>query len=309
MRTILTWIMLGASAALAACTRASSPGAQSTDATAQDEVRIYDFSWAHDPVWDDGQAEVSLYDARRPQYGKIESYEALFIVVKEDFNAQDHVKANPPFSGKRLLPVLKLNAVHQYWTPNYPYNFLLSVFVRQDSPATLVKLTLGSQEWCGNSFKEVRTRGGRPELIYHTYFDGEADGTRQLDLRPGDLLEDQFPLALRGLRFAPDLKFQRRVLPSLISNNLRDPLVLVTATVNVEGQDEIETGAGTLAGWRVDVGMGKVQQTWWFEKSLPHALLKMESSDGRAWVLKSRTRRRYWQVPTYHPAMERAFSR
>jgi hypothetical protein len=32
----------------------------------------------------------------------------------------------------------------------------------------------------------------------------------------------------------------------------------------------------------------------------------MESSDGRAWLLKSRTRQRYWQVPTYHPEMQRA---
>ncbi len=309
MRTVLMCVTLAASASLAACARAPWSRVQSTDATGQDDSRIYDFTWAHDPLWDDGQAEVSLYDARRPQYGKIEAYEALFIVVKEDFNAQLHVKADPPFSDKNLLPVLKLNAIHQYWTPNYPYNFLLSVFVRQDSPTTLVKLTLGSQEWCGNSFKEVKNWGGRPELIYHTYFDGEADGTRQLDLRPGDLLEDQLPLALRSLKFAPDLKFHRRVLPSLISNNLRNPPAPMMATVSVVGQDEIKTGVGTVAAWRVNVQMGTLQQSWWFQKSLPQALLKMESSDGRFWLLKSRTRQRYWQVPTYHPEMQSALSR
>jgi hypothetical protein len=308
MRKVLMWVTLVASASLAACARAPWSRVQSTDATGQDDSRIYDFTWAHDPLWNDGQAEVSLYEARRPQYGKIEAYEALFIVVKEDFNPQLHVKADPPFSDKNLLPVLKLNAVHQYWTANYPYNFLLSVFVRQDSPTTLVKLTLGSQEWCGNSFKEVKTWGGRPELVYHTYFDGEADGTRQLDLRPGDLLEDQLPLALRSLKFTPDLKFHRRVLPSLISNNLHNPLAPMMATVSVVGQEEIKAGGGTVDAWRVNVQMGTLQQSWWFQKSLPQALLKMESSDGRFWLLKSRTRQRYWQVPTYHPEMRSALS-
>jgi hypothetical protein len=306
MRTVLMSVSLAASLALAACARAPSSPFQSTDTASQDNAGVYDFSWSRDRLWDDGQAEVSLYEARRPQYGKIENYEALFIVVKEDFNPQLHVKADPPFSGKSLLPVLKLNAIHQYWTPNYPYSFLLSLFVRQDSPATLVKLTLGSQEWCGNTFKEVKTWGRRPELIYHTYWDGEADGSRELDLGPGDLLEDQFPLALRSLKFAPGLKFERRILPSLISNRLHDPPEPVMATVSVVGQEEIKTGVGTLAAWRVNVQMGALQQSWWFQSAPPQALLKMESSDGRAWLLKSRTRQRYWQVPTYHPEMQRA---
>jgi len=29
----------------------------------------------------------------------------------------------------------------------------------------------------------------------------------------------------------------------------------------------------------------------------------MESSDGRAWLLKARTRKPYWQSATYRPAM------
>jgi len=228
----------------------------------------------------------------------------VFIVVKEEFNRELYVKADPPFTGKSLLPVLKLNISHQYWTPNYPYSFLLSVFVRQDSPVTLVKLTLGSQEWCGNSFKEVKAWGNRPELVYHTYWDREADGSRALNLAREDLLEDQFPLALRSIKFASGLKFERRVLPSLISNNLREPLEPVAASVSVAGEDEVRTGSGTRAAWKVNVEMGKLQQSWWFEKSLPNALLKMESSDGRAWLLKSRVREHYWQVPTYHPARE-----
>jgi len=267
------------------------------------ELPVFDSAWARDPLWDDGQAEVSLYDARRPQYGKVESYQAVFLVVKEDFDPKLLVKADPPYEGKQLIPVLKLNAVHSYWTPNYPYHFLASVFVRRDDPAALVKLTVGSQEWCGNTFKEVKLSGGRPELHAHTYFDGEGDTTRPLDLRSGDLLEDQLPLSLRSLPFAPGLEVRRRILPSLIANNLRRPLNPVEAVVRVAGEETVQTGAGRLAAWKVSVEMGELKQTWWFEKTFPYALLKMESSDGRAWLLKSRARQPYWKEPTFRPEM------
>ncbi|MGH9813290.1 MAG: hypothetical protein ACRD4T_09165 [Candidatus Acidiferrales bacterium] len=262
----------------------------------------FDSTWSRDALWDDGQAEVALYDAKRPQYGKVESYEAVFIVVKEDFDAKLLVKADPPYEGRRLVPVLKLNAVHSYWTPNYPYHFLASVFVRRDDPGALVKLTVGSQEWCGNTFKLVKT-APRPELTVHSYFDPEGDATRPLDLRPGDLLEDQLPLALRGLAFAPGVEVRRRILSSLISNKLgREPQFL-DATITVVGEENLATPAGRFASWKVGVKFGEVQQTWWFEKAAPHTLVKMESPDGRAWLLKSRTRKPYWQAATYRPAM------
>ena len=145
--------------------------------------------------------------------------------------------------------------------------------------------------------------GPRPELHAHTYFDGEGDTTRPLDLRSGDLLEDQLPLALRSLRFAPGLELRRRVLPSLISNNLRRPLDPVEAVIRVAGEETVETGAGRLAAWKVSVEMGELKQTWWFEKIFPYALLKMDSSDGRAWLLKSRARKPYWKEPTFRPEM------
>ncbi|MFQ5662237.1 MAG: hypothetical protein ACE5HL_00190 [Terriglobia bacterium] len=303
MRTVLlpVGIFVIAGALLVAWSSAPSPQAGSTPAA--DVARLYNPAWALAPLWDDGQAEVALYDARRPQYGKIESYQAVFIVVKEEFDRELHVKADPPLDAKPLLPVLKLNAVHSYWTKNYPYHFLLSVFVRRDAPASLVKLTLGSQEWCGNTFKEVKTWGSRPELVFHSYFDAQGDAARPLDLRPGDLLEDQLPLALRSLNFAPGLELRRRVLPSLISNNLGQPTEFVPATITVVGEESLTTPAGTFQAWKVKVQLGPLEQTWWFEKALPHTLLQMESSDGRAWRLKARSRKPYWRVPTYRPEM------
>jgi hypothetical protein len=294
MKAFLVAALAGAAILLVGSHLAPPPTAQSPPA--------FDSAWSRDALWDDGQAEVALYAAKRPQYGKLESYEAVFIVVKEDFDAKRLVKADPPYEGRELIPVLKLNAVHSYWTPNYPYHYLASVFVRRDNPAALVKLSVGSQEWCGNTFKLVKTTP-RPELTVHSYFHPEGDSTRPLDLRAGDLLEDQLPLALRSLAFAPGLELRRRVLPSLISNKLGHEPQFLDATITVVGEETLVTPAGRLAAWKVAVKFGEIRQTWWFEKAAPHTLLQMESSDGRAWILKARTRKPYWQAATYRPEM------
>ena len=294
------------------CSPAPPPGGSTRDAQpiagrgaeeGTDAISGFDASWAQDPLWDDGQAEVALYEANRPQYGRIEPYEAVFIVVKEEFNGRLFVKADAPYEGKRVFPVMKLNALHSYWTQNYPYQYLLSVFVRRDDPTNLVKLTLGGQEWCGNTFNEIKNWGPRPELVFHSYFDGQGDGTRPLDLRRNDLVEDQLPLALRSLKFEPGLRLPVRILPSLMANRLRETSKLVPANLTVDGEEEVETGLGTRTAWKVSLEMGEIVQTWWFEKAAPHILLKMESSDGRAWTLKDRTRKPYWREPTFHPKM------
>jgi hypothetical protein len=303
--TVKSPLLLLSATVLVACTSTVSPPEPISSApeVPTTVATHFDPAWARDPLWDDGQAEVSLYEARRPQYGKIEAYEAVFIVVKEDFNNEFHVKADPPYENKTVLPVLKLNAVHSYWTNNYPYHFLASVFVRRDDPTRLVKLTLGSQEWCGTTFKEVRTWGAEPALYFHTYWDGQGDGSHPLNLHPGDLLEDQLPLALRGLKFQEGLELHLRILPSLISNSQRGPLTFQDAILAVVGAEQVATGAGRFAAWKVSVKMGELEQTWWFEKAAPHRLLKMDSSDGRSWLLKAVTRKPYWSEPTYRPEM------
>ncbi|MFQ5927323.1 MAG: hypothetical protein ACE5MH_07810 [Terriglobia bacterium] len=281
---------------------AASPPAAFTPGTAGSAVgAAFDPGWSQAVLWDDGQAEVGLYLARRPQYGKIRTFEAMLIVVKEDFTPPLYVKADPPYAGKSLVPVLKLNFVQSYWTENYPYHFLTSVFVRRDDPTRLVKLTNSSQEWCGNTFKEVKAWRRPAELVFHSYFDGEGDGVRRLELGPGVLLEDQLPLALRGLRFVPGARVRTRLYPSVISNNLRRPLRLVDAEIRVVGKEAVRTPHGRAQAWRVAVEAGKLKQTYWFASAEPHELLKMESSDGRELVLKQLTRKPYWGVPTYVP--------
>ena len=249
--------------------------------------------WGTNPIWDDGLAEVAVYEAQRPVYGKIRTYESTMIAVKEDLNLAYHAKADPPYEGKRLLPVIKLNIVSEIETENYPYRYLTSIFVERENAYRLVKMTTGSQEWCGNTFKELKSWGDGPKLIYHSYRYGQGDGSYPLDWRPGTMLEDQLPLSLRGLPFAEGYATAVRTVPTQISNKAPEPRI-VESTVRVIGHEEITAPAGTFSCWRVDVKTGKREQTYWFEAVYPNILVRLRSEDGRSLVLKERTRRRYW---------------
>ncbi|MDP6776950.1 MAG: hypothetical protein QGI83_09305, partial [Candidatus Latescibacteria bacterium] len=158
-----------------------------------------DATWGSQKVWDDGLAEVAVYDATRTVYGKTRSFETVVITVKEDLNAAFHVKADPPYDDKQLIPAFKMNIVSKIQTENYPYRYLTSVFVSRSDVSRLIKMTVGSQEWCGNTFKLLKTWGGRPALEYHSYWDGQGDGSFPLEWDASTLAEDQLVLSLRSL--------------------------------------------------------------------------------------------------------------
>jgi len=238
-------------------------------------------------LWDDGQAEIARYQASRKVYGKPRSFESFYITVKEDFSPKFLVKTDQASAAN--IPVLKLNIISTIPTEYYDYRYLTSVFVKRNDPMDLLKLTNGSQEWCGNTFKEVRNWESNVKFVFHSYFDGEGDGTVNLDVKPGDLFEDQLPLALRSLPFRTGYQFQTRVADSLISNRATVPR-MATASISVRGEENV---AG-LKTWQVEVRRESLVQTYWFEQKYPNLMVKVVSSDGRNLILKERTRRKYW---------------
>ncbi len=249
--------------------------------------------WGKHAIWDDGLAEVAVYDARRTVYGKTRTFETVLITVKEDFNTVYHAKADPPYQGKQLLSVLKLNRVSEIQTENYPYRYLTSVFVDRNDVNRLVKMTMGSQEWCGNTFKEVRTWTGRHELVYHSYWDDQGDGVHAIDWDADTLLEDQLALSLRALPFSAGYSREMRILPTQISNKATHASP-VAGQIRVLRDEAVEAGDTTVVAWRVEVTFGEAIQTYWFEKAGHHILVGFDSSDGRSLRLKRWARRTYW---------------
>jgi len=257
--------------------------------------------WSRSPVWDDGLAEVAVYDAHRTVYGVQRDFETVMLTVKEEMALKEGVKADPPYEGRDLTTVLKMNLVSRIPTENYAYDYMTSVFVEREDPRVLLKLAQSSQEWCGTTFKEIVAFGGAlPRLIFHSYFDGQGDGSVPLPIDRATLPEEQLLLVMRAAsRPASGTASGFRVYESLVTNSARAP-VPRALSARWGGREEIRTPAGTFVTDRIDLvteggAEDTVAMSFWIEAEGRRALVRFVSGDGRSLTLKSITRRAYWQ--------------
>lgn len=251
-------------------------------------------SFGESRLWDDGLAEVAHYQGKKQIYGKLWDHELVIVTVKEDFNEEYYVKADPPYGGKELLPVLKQNIFTRIQTKNYPYHYLISVFVRRQDVWDPVKMTVGSQEWCGNTFKEFVGWKRPAEFVYHSYFDRQGDGRLQIDLEKGDMLHEQLFLSLRALDFEEGLTKRFRLLDSQMTNKFKKPR-WHRATLTVEGKTDIEAAGERVECWKVAVTSDSERMNFYFDEKFPHVLVRYEDDRGQELVLKEVSRRAYWE--------------
>jgi hypothetical protein len=257
---------------------------QFNNTTTQAPPAVWNETWAMQPLWDDGLAEVATYDAERMIYGKIRQFEMTIITVKETFNKGRQVKTDD-YTRNDLFDVLKVNQFARIPTDQYPYHFMNSTFVWRNQPTLLYKATNTSQEWCGQTFQEISTQP-RWTLRYNSYFDGEASGEKPLN--SGFLVEDQLPVALRSVRFQEGLTWKMSLYPSLMSSHavVANPET-VTATVEaVEGESL----------WKVEVQWENARLNhYYFQQAYPNLMVAMDTWDGRILTLKATSRYAYWQ--------------
>lgn len=245
-------------------------------------------SWGKNSLWNDGRAEVAVYDAERVVYGKPRKFQEQLVIVKEDLREDTWVKADDP-KKQKTNRVFKINQIQKFDTENYPYSYLTSVFVEEGDVQKVVKLTVGAQEWCGNTFKMYRPGA----LEWHSYFDGESDQRVVLDMGENDFFEEQLVLSLRSLPFKKGWENKIRVLGFLSTNRGVAP-ALHDVIIKVEDEDLIRSHAGSLPSWRVVLQYPDGKDTYWFEKAAPNILTKMETRDGRKRLLYGRARWSYW---------------
>ena len=152
--------------------------------------------WRH---WGDGKAELNGYTLKQPRYGALRDGKAVLVFVTEDFSDALRVKADPGrHPAADVYPVLKLNAVRDFQTGIYDYNVMTSAFLRVAPGWPVAKVSFSSQEWCGHVWHQVAPRNGRLQGLFHSYFDGEADGTDDLPFPKDGVLEDALPILVRG---------------------------------------------------------------------------------------------------------------
>jgi hypothetical protein len=256
--------------------------------------------WKH---WGDGRAEVNGYRLTQPRYGATREGTAVYVFVTEGFSDRLRVKAD---RGRHpeddVYPVLKLNAVRDFNTGVYDYNVMTSTFLRVANGWPVAKVSFSSQEWCGHVWHQIVPREGRVDGVFHSYFDGEADGSEDLELPEGAVFEDSLPVLLRGFRGAYLEAGETRsvpFLPSMLHARLtHTPLAWTTASItrNEKTQTvEVPAGSFETTVFTVEVADGR-RLTFAIEAAPPHRLVRQTGPGGEELALRGSSRMAYWKL-------------
>ena len=256
--------------------------------------------WAH---WGDGRAEMNGYRLVQPRYGSPRAGSAVYIFVTEDFTDSLRVKADP---GKHpapdVYPVMKLNAVRHFQTGIYDYKVMTSTFARVASGWPLAKVSFSSQEWCGHVYHQLLPRGGKEDGVFHSYFDGEADGQDNLPQPEGGIYEDALPIFVRGwgtTYLQPGESRKGPFLPSLLRARLdHKKLAWGQATISRSaGTSTVKVPAGSfdVSVWTVAEDGGRTF-TYEIEAAAPFRLVRWSTDAGEEASLLGSTRLAYWKL-------------
>ncbi len=256
--------------------------------------------WAH---WGDNKAELNGYRLTQPRYGSPRPGIAVLVFVTEDFSDRQRVKADPgKHPASDVYPVMKLNAVRHFQTGIYDYNVMTSTFLRVAPGWPLAKVSLSSQAWCGNVYHHLLPRNGRLSGVLHSYFDGEADGTDDLELPATGVFEDALPVLVRGwngVYLKPGESRSVLLLPSLLRARLEHrKLAWGKAQVSraaAASSVSVPAGRFKVYAWTVEVeGGGKL--TYDVEADPPYRLVRFTGAGGEEGVLLGSKRLAYWMM-------------
>jgi hypothetical protein len=213
------------------------------------------------------------------------------------------VKADPGrHPASDVYPVLKLNAVRRFQTGIYDYDVMTSTFLRVAPGWPLAKVSFSSREWCGHVWHQLVPRGGRLRGVFHSYFDGEADGSDSLELPKDGVLEDALPILLRGWNGAYLKPGESRTvpfLPSLFWVRLNHkPLVWTRARILRSAEPSTRTvpaGRFRVSVYEVEVEDGR-KLGFEIEAAPPYRLVRQTGPGGEELALEGSTRLAYWTL-------------
>jgi hypothetical protein len=256
--------------------------------------------WAH---WGDGRAEMNGYRLVQPRYGAPRTGSAVYIFVTEDFSDSVRVKADPGrHPASDVYPVMKLNAVRHFQTGIYDYKVMTSTFARVASGWPLAKVSFSSQEWCGHVYHQILPRAGTVNGVFHSYFDGEADGNDTLPQPDGGVYEDALPILVRGwgtIYLQPGEGRKVPFLPSLLRARLdHKRLAWGQATISrsaAHSRVKVPAGSFDVAVWTVAEEGGRTF-SYEIEAAAPFRLVRWSTDAGEEASLLGSTRLAYWKL-------------
>jgi len=250
--------------------------------------------WDH---WGDGKAELAGYRGEISRYGELRSATAVMIYVTEPHDRRTWVKDNS-VSEPHRVDVLKLNRTLKFQTGTYPYSVMTSVFSPVDDWGRArfqpTKITMSSQEWCGNVFSGLWPG---PETAFHelrSYFASEGDSSRRFSPPEGTLYQDALPIQLRELDgpFNGGEDWSGDLVPSLWHAR-KDHVELAPVEATIERTDASVDGTPVH---RFTLSYADVEITYDIEREAPHRLVRWTHSDGSHLELIKSTRLPYWKL-------------
>lgn len=268
---------------------ACDPGLQEREIKLPDEV---------ESIRTQGLAEIAMYAGTVVRYGEQRKATLKLITVYEPWNRSEAVKSE---SGSDFY-ALKQNQVLTYRTGVYEYSQMNSLFWDAQNMSFL-KATMTSQEWCGQTFKELRPVAGKLRFFFNSYWEGESSGTRFLE-PPGNpgraYLYDELPLMVRSsLMPAGNI----RLYPMLMSSQVKRPYwdigekeiqpTFVDATVE-KNQEETDNDNVEIITIQFDLG-DKLRVDRFFVND-QRRLIRWERNDGGVFILTSTHRAKYWKL-------------
>ena len=232
---------------------------------------------------DQGKAEFNVYDATVIRYGHPREATITHVWVKEPWDAKRGIKWDG--EGQGDFEVVKLNQIISYQTGLYRYEQAWSGFWKRGT-AGLVKWSLSHHEGCGNTFKQARIAHGKADYVHFSYFEGEGDGRREIDVPAGAVFYDELPLKLRltaahGLTDPVTLP----LFPTVIHSKA-GPMEPAPATIRQtrRGRGEVEFEVQHAGGTDRLV----------YETKIPFKLLRWKQADGGKLTLRKSLFTDYW---------------
>jgi hypothetical protein len=245
-------------------------------------------------LWDDGQAEIAYYDTRDPRYDVLRDGRAVLIAVKETLDADALVKADGP-PPRHTVDAIKLGHLVDVETGVYAYRQMANAWIERASGRPL-RVTVGSQDWCGQTFK-VLTMGQDGALVRtFSYFGAEGERAFSVDVDDRTVLGDALPLWVRTLDLDRPGARRIRILDEQLANHARPPSIRDAVVRVGRTPREIETPAGRFDAIPVVVERGDRRETFWLDERPPHPIVRWERPDGGSYQLRRIARAAYWEM-------------
>ncbi len=239
-----------------------------------------------DKYWYQGKAELNRYVLEQNRYRDIHPGEAVLIFVTEDFRSDIQVKSEGA-KPEKGVSTLKLNFLRRFPTGLYDYSIMTSVFtpVGGEEGRTM-KVTMSSQDWCGQSFMQLNLSQNSYRVQLRSYFESEGDANMDV---PAVLLEDEL---FNRIRISPEQlpigAFE--MLPSLSIARLMhiesEPIQVNAEAMTYSGKD---FEGENLNMYRVNMPSIQRELSIVFEANAPHKIIGWTDQYPSAFDKKPRT--------------------